>query len=301
MSEAAAPMPALGVGAIIGGSFAIFFRRIPAFILVAFAPLLAMQAVSGVVGRTLISTVQGFAANPAAHGGLSPTILAFVAVTSGLSMLTMAASAGLMVQIAYDASLGRPVRLPTYVRTGSRRLPMLSACSLLLVLAMGLLFAGPVVSVYLLLPHGALSGLAKAVLTFVLSLPTVWLAVVVSAFVPAVVIEGAGLDAFRRSAALTSGYRLPVFGCLVVLGVCTIAFTMVLQGCSAALVFWLAPKLFGALAYFIVRGLLTSVFLQSVPLAICLGLFFAGVALIYARLRELKDGGSIEVLSEVFT
>ena len=101
----------------------------------------------------------------------------------------------LLVQLAYDAKLGRPLQPGRYVA------PALRAAIPIAVL---------------MLIAGILTGIGFVLLV----VPGLWLYAVFSLVAPAVVIEGAGFGGLGRSAALTKEYRWPIVGALILLGIC---------------------------------------------------------------------------------
>lgn len=302
-SPVAAPAtvrPPLGVGSVVGGSFAIFFRRMPLFILLAFVPLLVTQLLTSSLTGALVGSLWG---GPGPVGMSGPGIVATIGImglTWLLSALALTVAIGFIVQAAYDARLGRSVRLSVYFRTGMRRMAILLIGSLLALLIIAA--ASGVLSVpgYWILSRMPLSPRLTWVISMVLSLPGLWAWVVLSVVVPVVMIEGAGLGALRRSAGLTAGYRWPVLGTLVILALCSALMTLAVQAGSMALMFWLLPKLLGPQGLFMMFGLVGGALLQSTVTAVGYGLTFVGIALIYARLREIKEGASVESLAEVF-
>jgi len=270
-----APRPGLGVGAIVGGSFAIFFRRLPVFILLALVPLVVVQVVVASVfgGLFMTSLFEGF--DPAA-GTIPGRIYVLWGLVVVLGNALVLLILGFMVQAAYDTRLGRPVRLGLYFGGALRQVVPLLICSLVAILLIYL------ASIFMLVPG-------------------LWVMAVFSVTVPIVVIERAGFGALGRSAALTRGYRWPIAGALILLILGAMVVSIVLAvltavgGMAASAVLTAAPGL-GA-------GLLATILgtvWYSVQLAAGLGILCVGIALIYARLREIKEGTGVEALAEVF-
>lgn len=257
MSATAAPMPALGVGRIIGESFAIFFRRIVWFTILGFLPLV-------VVYGLLALLVGGWALQPTLGGaaGVSDVISL---VVQAVQVVVFSVAGAFMVMAAYDAKLARPVRLGDYLVGTLRQLVPLVLCSV--VIWIGFFIAA-----------------------MALVVPGLWLLAVWSVAMPAIVIEGAGFSSLGRSAALTKGYRWPIVGAMILLAICMGIITM-------ALVFLVGSVLAAAGGVF---ALVVGVVLYAVVSAAGYGIFYIGIALIYARLREIKEGTSVETLAEVF-
>jgi hypothetical protein len=102
--------------------------------------------------------------------------------------------------------------------------------------------------------------------------------------VPAMVVERIGFRAFARTAELSKGYRWPVLGLLLLL----------LGLCSLLL---LVP---GGFFLEAVDDELGGLSFIAVLLSLAYGFGGVGVGLIYARLREIKEGARPEALAEVF-
>lgn len=255
--------PALGVGGIVGDSFGIFFRRIHWFVLLAALPLLVVYGVIALtVGSLMLDPYAiGSAGNRlAGPGGEAVGLLMQVAQVVAFSV-----TGAFMVLAAYDAKLGAPVRLRDYLASAFRHIVPLVLCSIVVWI-----------------------GLVIGMLLFVV--PGLWVMAVWSAVIPAIVIERAGFSSLGRSAALTKGYRWPIVGTMIVLAICMMIFSMILLSITGAVVGMIGG----------VPALVAAVLLYSAASAAGYGVFYIGVALIYARLREIKEGTSVEALTEVF-
>jgi hypothetical protein len=166
-----------------------------------------------------------------------------------------------LVQLAYDAKLQRPVQIVRYIK------PALTS-----------LF--PVVIMSLIV--GLLIGLAA----FALLIPALWVAAVYSVMEPAVVIERAGFRGMARSVYLTKEYRWPIAGALILGWLCVAVIIIV-----AMLVVDLVMQTENLVASVVIFAALTSVGTGLVSLL---------TALIYARLREIKEGVSVDEIAAVF-
>lgn len=260
--------PGLGVGGIVGESFTIFFRRFFLFVLLAFLPILALQVIVLLAFGGVLTTHMLTGVHPAGGGMFAGAfVIVGVAVVIGTALLM--AIFGFMVQAAYDTKLGRPVRLGRYFGGALSQLLPLLICSV--IAAVLIYFA----------------------MLFVI-LPGLWVMAVFSMVVPVIVIERAGLGALGRSAALTKGYRWPIVGALFLLSLCALVFTVITTAIGIA-----ATAVSGGLHLGLIGTLLGTAW-QSVELAVSYGIVFIGLALIYARLREIKEGASVENLADVF-
>lgn len=259
VSETGQKIP-LGVGKILGDSFSILFGN--------FFKVLVL----GFVGVFIGFVIDGFLIGFDAAAGLSDPSFTEPGSALGqlLSMLNNAVVYGLItalvVQLAYDAKLGRTNSFGTYF---SSAIPALVPIVVLNVVISILVSIG-----FLALIIGA-----------------VWVSAVFCVTVPAAVIERAGFNAMGRSAALTKEYRWPIAGTLLVIAIIIILLALV-TGVVAVLVAVMLASGGGAA---ILAGVVFS-------LIVGLGYGYGGIAaaLIYARLREIKEGVDVDQIAAVF-
>jgi hypothetical protein len=248
-----APQP-LGVGAIISESFTILARNIVSVVILALVPTLIGLVISGLlVGwGTALGTAPADPQNTSIVGTLLSTViqLALVGVTTGL-----------LVQLAYDAKLAKPVTPMAYIS------PALAVVVPLTVLSF-------------------VAGLAAAIAMLALIVPGLWVYAVFSVMPAAVIIEKVGFGGLGRSVELTREYRWPIVGAVILMGICNFVILLV-----AGLIIGMLGSTLGVVGALIILGLLTS--LTS-------GLGSILVALIYARLREIKEGTSVRDIAAVF-
>ncbi|MEL6264440.1 MAG: hypothetical protein AAFR52_02160 [Pseudomonadota bacterium] len=178
-----------------------------------------------------------------------------------LSIVAVSLTTAFIVRIAYDAKLGRSPNLAAALSDAASRVVVLAVVSLAVALMAGV-----------------------ATLAFIL--PGLWVYAVFSVAVPAVVVENAGFASFKRSVDLTRGYRWPIVFTLVVLYIGLILFGFLILFVAGAV----ASVLGNAL------GIAVNVALSAIPTAI----FCTMLALIYARLREIKEGIGVESIASVF-
>ena len=243
----------LGVGSIIGESFSILFKH--------FIPVLVMAIIPNALALLIGGALVGVGVT---MGTAEPDFSSSIGVTSWvvvfvLQIVCYGLTTALLVQLAYDAKLGRSVQLGRYVS------PAISAAVPIAVLS---LFAG------------VLIGLASLALI----IPGIWLYAVFSMTAPAVVIERAGFRGLGRSKSLTKDYRWPIVGALLLTGICIGVFNFI------------ATFAAGVLS----GSVIVSVVAYLIPTSIGAGLASICVALIYARLREIKEGMSVDQIASVF-
>lgn len=256
MTDTSTPKPSLGVGGILSEAFSILFGKFVPIVLAAFVPLLIMTLLSVAMLGSSIALGQ-----PEAPEDLENFSFASLGILTLLDMVGTSIGTAMVVLIAYDAKLGRPIRIgASFSNAVSHIVPIVA----------------------LSLAAGVLVGIGLVALL----LPGLYLYAMWSVLVPAIVIERVGFGGLGRSASLTKEYRWPVLGTLVLALVCMIIVLMVVE-----LIVGVVLSSAGVAA-----GVLISSLMNAVPY----GFISVTIALIYARLREIKEGVSVDSLVEVF-
>jgi hypothetical protein len=184
---------------------------------------------------------------------------------SGLiSMIGTSLISALTVRLAYDEKVGNPMRPGAYVSSAFSVVVPLVFCSILtsIVAGIGLLL---------------------------LVIPGLWVLAVFCCVTPAIVIEKIGFGSFDRSALLTKEYRWPCLGALIIVQICAY---IPLSVVYSFYVMGLASSAFAQGAVLILLDTIATVIFMAMT-GIC-------TALIYARLREIKEGTRVEQLAEIF-
>lgn len=266
----------LGVGEIIGDSFHILLSNFFLVILVGFIPALLGELVNG--------ALNGFGS---LSGQSETTFIGvkfeFESISEGIvTLVAFAISTALLVQLAYDARLYRPVKISRYLETAMRSILPIAVLS---VAISAVLFAG---GLLIVLPAAQI-GFSPIYTLPVIAVLALWICAVFSAMAPSIVIERIGFRGFTRSIALTKGFRWPIVGALVL--------SIIITGIISVL----ATLLMGFIIA--VGGTLGFILGTAVMVGISTlvtGLFSILVTLIYARLREIKDGLGLKEIAAVF-
>lgn len=250
----------LGVGKIISESFSILFKNIIYVMMLGFVPLVILLVISGVFlgwGVALGSGEPDFFTGSA--------VIVFI-----LLLLFQLAIYGILiamlVQMAYDAKLSRPITIGRYIGPALR---------------------GAFPIIVLMLVVSVLTGIGSIALI----IPGLWIYAVFSVTTPAIVIEKVGFGGMGRSATLTKEYRWPIVGALIVIILCTVGLSLVVT-----FVYSIVLSVFGGGTF----AIILSVLINAALTAVTYGLSAIGVSLIYARLREIKEGVGIDTLAAVF-
>lgn len=266
----------LGVGGITGDALAIYFQRFGLMFVLSLIP-----AVIGLmIARAMPHASSAAAVSPATAGW--PILLASIGqyVASSLSN-------SLIVLAAFDSKIGRPIRLAVYFQRALSNLFTI----LVLSIAMALVVVIPtlIASFGLGFLIGAIAGsTAGGVVGAIVMIAALLYAFsAFSPFVPAIVVEGAGFRALGRAWNLTADYRWPVVGVVLVLFI-MLAVIELAGGVLGLLLGRIDPTVLPVLV-----SLATS--------AVAGGIMAVGFAMIYARLRGLKEGLDIESLADVFS
>ncbi|MBN9673388.1 hypothetical protein [Roseibium aggregatum] len=252
------PNPSLGVGTIVSESFSILFKNFVLVFIVAFIPSLIGLLISGLlIGFEAALGIE----EQNVAGGIS--VLANV-VSALIDLVVYSVTTALVIQLAYDAKLSRPIRIGRYFG------PALSAIVPLVVLSL-------------------VAGILATIGFVILIVPGIWVYAVFAVVAPVVVIERAGFTGLGRSAALTKEYRWPIVGAFILAFLIAIALSAV-----AILLASLAAGIGG------VSGLIIAVMVFTALSTMGTGLISIVTSMIYARLREIKEGVSVDQIAAVF-
>lgn len=192
--------------------------------------------------------------------GTSIAIAVFLVIL--IQFVVYAVTTALLVQLAYDAKMNRHPRIARYL--------------------------GPAFSTLLpLIILSIISGVLMMIGFALLIVPGLWILALFSVLAPAIVIEKAGFGGLGRSAGLTKEYRWPIVGLILLFLLVLIGINMVIGVAST-----LISILFGSIILDLILEALVSTFGA--------GLFSILIALIYARLREIKEGVSVDQIASVF-
>lgn len=252
----------LGVGTLIGDTFTVFKNSFLKAMVMGFCILLIVglltEAILGDLSQMSEAQVQ-------ATMVMRTVPLMFVTIL-GYTILNAS-----LVQLAYDAKLGRSPSLGACFMTGIRNTPMI----LILSIAFIVMF-------YI--------GLFLAVI------PGIWVLGVFAMFVPALVIEKAGFGALGRSRRLTKGYRWPIIGLFILMWIIIMIIQTII---SFPLLFAVG---FNPIANFgaPMQGI-AAILITALTGAVTYSLLAISNALAYARLREIKEGVNTTDLVEVFS
>jgi len=178
-----------------------------------------------------------------------------------LPIIIYGLATALIVCAAYDAKLGRPARIGQYFSIALTR-------------------AVPVTLVSIVV------GIIVGIGCMLLLIPGLYLAALFSVAVVVVVLESQWFGSLGRSMQLTKEYRWPILGTLILLYL-VIFVLQIVFGLIAGMLAGISP--------------IVAVIAFSAVSALGSALLSIGFVLIYARLRDLKEGVSVDSLANVFS
>ncbi|QNL19611.1 hypothetical protein HXX25_09930 [Hyphobacterium sp. CCMP332] len=254
----------LDVGRMISQSFGLYFKNLPVFFLIVFIPTLIFELF---FNRLFASNFQNDPSD----------VLAMLAGTFGslfVYLVLMILAQAVIVRMAVSLQVGQ----------GS---------------AVGKAISAALAGFFPILILGILVGLMTGIGLVFLIVPGLYIMAMFYVMVPTIVFENAGFGALERSLKLTENYRWAIIGTAIVL----------------IIIIWIVSAIGGAIlvgAFMATGG--SDTFLQgntaSYPiwfsvlnaaissLAAPLSLIASGV--VYARLKEIKEGGQAGDLLKVF-
>ncbi|MBM7066337.1 hypothetical protein [Actibacterium sp. 188UL27-1] len=248
--EQTAEKPPLGVGNILSSAASTFFSKFTYIFVISFVAVLVSFITYTILGISVLN-------QPFADGDFSGTAV-FGFIIQILVDSLVGAFVGILVTfLTYDTVLGRQINISAYLS----KLSTLIVTVLLVSIVMGL-------------------GIGLA--TLALIIPGLILTMIWYVTIPSVVIEEIGFGGFGRSQQLTSGYRWPIFGLVLLVGLILLGIGMGI-GAVLGATGWLGGPVLLAIQY--------------------LGMSFSAIlaATTYARLREIKEGVSVDSIADVFS
>ena len=255
--------PALGIGEILSKTFKFTFSNIGIVTLLAIVPVALNYLTSGLLLGWNYALVGQF------DGTEGPGFFFNFAISLIVGVLSWSIVAAVLTLYTYDVSLKNPPRISLYIQRA------LSVILPLIVLA---------VVGYLLVIVGF----------FLFIIPGLWLMAVLSVVVPAVVVESVGFGGLMRSANLTKEYRWPIVGALILM----LILTFLISIAGTFVVSFLSEVVAGGLQSFL--GLIVLFVGLSVMQAVMTAILSICVVIIYMRLREIKEGTTVEDIATVF-
>ena len=258
------PIAPLGVGSLISESFSLFFSRIVTMFKIIFVPILLLAAVGAwASGPALIASFGMLT------GNFDPELMALLEnpgffasyILPLIGVVVSSVVSGAVILAAYDSKLGRAINIPAYINR-----------------TLGFIFPIIVLSIAF--------AIIMYIGLFLLIIPGIYIAARFSVLVPAIIVDGAGWSGMGRAQELTKEYRWPIVGALILIALALIAVSLVFAG-----LVYLAYSLTGLVGYVLVL---------TVGNTLTTGIIGCFSALLFARLRELKDGVGMTDIATVF-
>ncbi len=256
----------LALGALISGSFLLFARHLPVFLLIALVPTVSLNIIGTVMLPNSLDPLP-LHAGVGGRGYAVPNVhvLLLSAVSAVVIMLMMAT----LVLTAHHAGHGQQLLIHRLVGQT--------------------LAAGPAI-VLLGLVYMGLVGLGMVALL----IPGLYLMARYSVLPMAILADDAGFSAMQRAAELTEGYRWPIAGAFTIMLILTAVIVLAIS---------MAPLLFIGGTIETAPGepdFAILMLIQSLGNAVQYALIAVFVARLYSRLREIKDGPGSHDIAAIF-
>ena len=283
------PRPPLGVGGLISASFSVLFRRFWLFLLLGLLVILGyfliVALVFGGAAAGLLSASGNLAGGGVAEllaggGGVVLGVLLFVSL-----ILVSTFTQAYQTAAGHDVFLGIHHGWGHYFNVGLRRMVPLFVVYLAVILVMGAaLFGIGAAMIAIGLPGWLTALVVMAVVLAAL--------VILSVAIPAIVVENRWFSAIGRAWHLTEGYRWPVAGFIV---------TMILISLGIALAFGAVIGGLGAtIGGDFGVGIVIAQILNFAVQILVTALFLIAYAVLFTRLRTIKEGAPTDDLAATF-
>ena len=265
------PTPAmkanLGIGEILGGTFSLYFKNFPLFFGVVFLPyILFTLLISGPMTADLVIDPT----NPFSNLGTNFTV-------GALLMVMIILLQAVVVRMAISLNGGQGAQLGAALR-------------------------GALTGFLPILLLGIVAGIAIGFGMILLIIPGLYVMALLYVYVPAIVFEKAGFSALGRSEELTKGYRWAIVGVVIILYIINLVISSLYTGVVVGIILdfdgivsgTVDPTTIAASTPWWLNVLASAVQAVTLPLTLIAS------GLVYARLREIKEGGSTGDLLRVF-
>jgi hypothetical protein len=278
--------PGLGVGAITGESFSLVFRNFFPMIAIMILPIIVMFAAGALLFGSSIMTA---ATDPVGfEDAIAQDPLQFgimYALFMVIAILAMSFFYAAGIRLIFDAKTSGGASIGAAFSTGMSRMIPLFLASLVL----GLLFfvAFFIVAFILGFVFGAIG--IPAISGILIAVAGLYAFSAMAPFAAVVVVEQIGVSAITRALNLTKEYRWPIVGLFIV-------FTL------AVIVIYVALVAVGYVTTLLgVVGVVLGLIVGIIGMVIIYGAGVAMISLLYARLREIKEGAGVGSLADVFS
>jgi len=276
----------LGIGGIVGEAFSLTFRNFFQLLLIMIVPLLVVGVVYYLMfGNMIMAAMDPFGPQPQMDFG--PTQMLMVIVSVLLAILAYCFLYGAAITAFFDAKMGRGISIGKAMSTGVSRAIQLFVSMLVLTILLGIVMV--IVQIVVGLVAASLGSPVVAIVIMIGMLVFyVWIMALFVPFPAAVVVENLWIGAIGRSMELTKGYRWWIVLMFILFALAIIVLELILFG-----IMYVVGSL-GMVGLYI--GLAVGVVFAVVVTASSVGI----ITLCYARLREIKEGTSLDSLAQLF-
>ncbi|MEM1161643.1 MAG: hypothetical protein AAGJ28_11970 [Pseudomonadota bacterium] len=272
--------PGLGVGNVVGDCFSLTFKNLLRVAAVVALPFLIIGVLGAAVfgagmmtgGTDLEAMLDGVTADPLQFGLM---LVVYMVVVSFLICFVFAAG----VRLYFDLKVDCRASILSAYRSGlARAVPLFIVnvvFMIILIIALGL-------------PMALFAAIDVPALGLLLLPAFLYLGGVMAPLAPAVVVEARWISAIGRSIQLTKDYRWPIVGAMLLM-------YLIMFGISLV-----ALPIAAMFAFAGVIGIVLAAIANVAINVLIYGLLIALLTVIYTRLREIKEGTSIESVAGIF-
>ena len=300
MSDSAAPGSGerLGVGAIVGDAFGLMFKNFLGMLVLFLFPIIVMVVLVLIAGEFLEEAVSALMFGAGAGDVSMTSVYLGLAIIYFVIMVLFCFFWAGGLKLIFDTKSSGRGRIGTAFGAGLSSCVRLALMSTVLLIPFAILYYLMVFR--FLAPfavEAAFTGGSMAVpivLGILVLVFFMYLGAIFSPFTGTVVVEKMWLNSFGRSVWLSKDYRWPIVGILAIMMVFSILVNLIVNALNENV---LIPA---AMRGDSLTPILLGIFFLLLVLVLY-GVFIAAYALIYARLREIKEGTTYESISEIFS
>lgn len=278
----------LGIGSLIGEAYSLTFRNILPLLAIFILPVVVM----GVLGYFMFGNIalQAMTDPTAVEAMIQENmtqllVMYVIFVIVMMVMFSFVYAAG--ISAFFDAKMGRGINLGRAFGLGFSRCIQLIVASIVLGLLVGIVFG--IIGGVLMAAAAAIAPELAIVASIVIIVMSIYLYGLIAPFGAVVVVENRWVSAIGRTFGLTKGYRWPIIGLIIVFML-------------SLIVVYLLIALIGYVATLLgMVGVVIAMIVGLIGMVVIYGSGIAMISLLYARLREIKEGASLEAVADVFS
>ena len=278
----------LDIGKVIGDSFSVYFKTLPVFFLLIFTPFLFLDLMMNQYIQPMILSGVGV-------DNLN-VILMFVGVFVAFLLMLVLIQAT-MIYIAVSVRVGQGISFGKAIQAALRAFFPIVVIAIVFFVIFTAIYLG---AIAFFIANTDLLWLLFLIVPVFIVVAFIF-AAMFYVFMPAAVFENAGFGALARSLYLTRGSRGAIIGQMILLAIIVIVISLILATILGGV---MVGMMAGNLESFASGGQMTFPwwysFLNASVNALSTPLSLIPPVIVYARLKEIKEGGQADDLLQVF-